>query len=135
LIIIPVGRFRWSHRTLSVRRGTPVRFGEGSSHASAYVPSMSTQQYRIISAEDSEIHGEPHIKGSRITVRDVYARVEGRGLAPERVAERYNLDIADIYEALAYYHTNPEEMRRIEERHERAAAEARERSSLTPPEN
>jgi uncharacterized protein (DUF433 family) len=51
------------------------------------------------------------------------------------VAERYNLDIADVYEALAYYHSNPEEMWRVEERHERAATEARERSSLTPPEN
>ena len=96
---------------------------------------MATQQHRIVSAEDSEIHAEPHIEGSHITVRDVYARVEERGLAPDRVAERYNLDIADIYEALAYYHTNPEEMRRVEKRHERAAAEARERSSLDPPEN
>jgi uncharacterized protein (DUF433 family) len=96
---------------------------------------MATQQYRIVPAEESEIHGEPHIEGSRVTVRDVHVRVEERGLAPERVAERYNLDIGDIYEALAYYHTNPEEMRRVEKRHERAAAEARERSSLSPPEN
>lgn len=94
---------------------------------------MATQQYRIVSAEDSDIHGEPHIEGSRITVRDVHVRVEQRGLAPERVAERYDLDIADIYEALAYYHSNPEEMQRVEERHEKAAAEARERSSLRPP--
>jgi Protein of unknown function (DUF433). len=94
---------------------------------------MATQQYRIVAAEDSEIHGEAHIEGSRVTVRDVHARVEKRGLAPERVAERYNVDIADVYEALAYYHANPEEMRRIERRHERAAAEARARSSLTPP--
>ncbi|MDZ7731269.1 MAG: DUF433 domain-containing protein [Natrialbaceae archaeon] len=96
---------------------------------------MATQQYRIVAAEDSEIHDEPHIEGSRITVRDVHGRVEERGLAPERVAERYNLDIGDIYEALAYYHTNPEEMQRVEDRHKRAAAEARDQSSLTPPEN
>ncbi|TKX74601.1 DUF433 domain-containing protein [Halorubrum sp. GN11_10-6_MGM] len=96
---------------------------------------MATQQYRIVSAEDSEIHGEPHIEGSRVTVQDVHARVEKRGLAPGRVAERYNLDIADIYEALAYYHNNPDEMRRVEKRHERAATEARKRSSLTPPDN
>ena len=94
---------------------------------------MATQQYRIVSAENSEIHGEPHIEESRVTVRDVHARIEKRGLAPKRVAERYNLDIADIYEALAYYHNNPEEMQRIEKRHERAAIQARERSSLTPP--
>jgi uncharacterized protein (DUF433 family) len=94
---------------------------------------MATQQYEIVSAEDSEIHGEPHIEGSRVTVQDVYVRVEKRGLGPERVADRYNLDIADIYEALAYYYGNPDEMQRVEKRHERAAAEARERSSLTPP--
>ncbi|WP_276257983.1 DUF433 domain-containing protein [Haloglomus litoreum] len=92
---------------------------------------MATQQYRIVSAEDSDIHGEPHIEGSRITVRDVHVRVEQRGLAPERVAERYDLDIVDINEALAYYHRNPEEMRRVEERHERAAAEAKDRSTFT----
>lgn len=106
-----------------------------SSYSRNYVRVMATQQYRIVSDEDSEIHDEPHIEGSRITVRDVHARVEQRGLPPERVAERYNLDIADVYEALAYYHNRPEEMARVEKRHEQATVEAKRRSSLTPPEN
>lgn len=96
---------------------------------------MATQEYRIVSGEDSEIHNEPHIEGSRVTVRDVYVRVENRGLSPERVAERYNLDIADVYEALAYYHNNPAEMHEVEKRHDRAVAEAKRRSSLSPPDN
>lgn len=96
---------------------------------------MATQEYRIISREDSEIHDEPHIEGSRVTVRDVTVRVEHRGLSPERVAERYDLDIADIYEALAYYHNNPAEMQEIENRHERAERKAKRRSSFTPPDN
>jgi uncharacterized protein (DUF433 family) len=96
---------------------------------------MATQEYRIVSGEESEIHQEPHIEGSRVTVRDVYVRVEHRGLSPDRVAERYNLDIADVYEALAYYHNNPKEMQQVEKRHERAGEEAKRRSSLTPPEN
>jgi len=96
---------------------------------------MATQEYRIVSGEKSEIHQEPHIEGSRVTVRDVYVRVEHRGLSPDRVAERYNLDIADVYEALAYYHNNPEEMQQVEKRHERASEEAKRRSSLTPPGN
>ena len=106
-----------------------------SSYSRNYVRAMATQQYRIVSGQESEIHDEPHIEGSRITVWDVHVRVEERGLAPERVAERYNLDIADVYEALAYYHNRPEEMARVEKRHERATAEAKRRSSLTPPEN
>ena len=96
---------------------------------------MAAQEYRIVSGEDSEIHQEPHIEGSRVTVRDVFVRVEQRGLSPDRVAERYNLDIADVYEALAYYHNNPGEMQQVENRHERAGEEAKRRSSLTPPEN
>lgn len=96
---------------------------------------MATHEYRIITGDDSEIHNEPHIEGSRVTVRDVFVRVEQRGLSPDRVAERYNLDIADVYEALAYYHNNPEEMQAVEKRHERAENEAKRRSSLTPPDN
>jgi hypothetical protein len=49
--------------------------------------------------------------------------------------EAAGLDPAVLHEALAYYHSNPEEMRRTEARHERAVAQARERSSRTPPEN
>ncbi len=37
---------------------------------------MSTQECRIVSAEDSDIHDEPHIEGSRVTVWDIHARVE-----------------------------------------------------------
>ena len=100
----------------------------------AYILAMAAQKYRIVPGEESTIHDEPHIEGSRVTVRDIHARVGNRGLRPARVAERFNLDVADVYEALAYYHTNPEEMRRVERRHERAVAEAKERSSLAPPE-
>ncbi|MFQ3295727.1 MAG: hypothetical protein ACI8VE_002816 [Natrialbaceae archaeon] len=96
---------------------------------------MASHEYRIITGDDSEIHNEPHIEGSRVTVRDIFVRVEQRGLSPDRVAERYNLDIADVYEALAYYHNNPEEMQAVEKRHERAENEAKRRSSLTPPDN
>lgn len=93
---------------------------------------MSTQTYRIVSADDSDIHDEPHIAGSRITVRDIHGRVEKRGLEPSRVAERFDIDLAKVYEALAYYHSNPEEMRRVEARHERAVERAAERTTITP---
>ncbi|GAB3689135.1 hypothetical protein GCM10028857_24130 [Salinarchaeum chitinilyticum] len=96
---------------------------------------MATQQYRIVSAADSTLHGEPHVEGSRITVRDIQQRVEGRGIAPERVAERYDLDIGIVYEALAYYHANPVAMHEVEERHERAIEEAKRRSSVDPSED
>ena len=87
----------------------------------------------IVAADDSEIHDEPHIEGSRITVRFVQARVEERGLRPETVAERHNLDLADVYAALAYYHRHFEEMRELAARREQRLTEAEERTTLTPP--
>ena len=95
---------------------------------------MATAQYRIVSGADSEIHDEPHLPDSRLTVRDIHARVEERGCSPATVADRFSLDIAAVYEALAYYHANPETMRAVEQRHETAVDAARERSSLQPPE-
>ena len=90
---------------------------------------MPQQSARIV----QEVHDEPHIEGSRITVRHVYERVHGRGLRPETVAERYNLDIADVYHALAYYHEHPEEMREVERRRDEAIKSAREKTTITPP--
>ena len=90
---------------------------------------MSQQSARIV----QEVHDDPHIEGSRITVRHVYERVHGRGLRPETVAERYNLDIADVYHALAYYHEHPEEMREVERRRDEAIKSAREKTTITPP--
>jgi len=85
---------------------------------------MAVTKHRIVSGEESDIHDEPHIEGSRVTVLHVHERVEGRGLRPETVADRLNLDIADVYEALAYYHRNLAEMRAVEDHRERVAAES-----------
>ena len=95
---------------------------------------MATAIHGIVSGEESELHDEPHVEGSRITVRRLHARVEEHGLQPETVADRHGLDVAAVYEALAYYHRNPGEMRDIAERRERAAERAAELSDLTPPE-
>lgn len=91
---------------------------------------MAQQPARIV----REVHDEPHIRGSRITVRLVYERVHGRGLLPETVAERHNLDIADVYHALAYYHDHPEEMEEVERQREAAIESARDKTSISPPE-
>jgi uncharacterized protein (DUF433 family) len=66
-------------------------------------------------------------------VRHVYERVHGRGLRPETVAERHNLDIADVYHALAYYHDHPAEMQEVEAQREKAIESAREKTTISPP--
>ena len=95
---------------------------------------MAVTKYRIVSGDESEIHDEPHLEGSRVTVRQLHALIEEAELRPQQVADRHGLDIGEVYEALAYYHRNPEEMRRVEARHDRAAAEAVRRSSIIPTE-
>jgi len=90
---------------------------------------MAQQSARIV----REVHDEPHIEGSRISVRYVYERVHERGLRPEVVAERHNLDIADVYHALAYYHDHPDEMRDVERQREEAIESAREKTTISPP--
>lgn len=93
---------------------------------------MATQRFRIVSGEESEIHDEPHIEGTRVFVRVIQARVEESGRSPQDVADGLGIDVADVYHALAYYHDNPEEMREVECQHAEAVERARERSSITP---
>lgn len=68
--------------------------------------------------------GEPRVAGRRVTVLQLYEQVEGRGLDAETVAERLDVDIADVYRALAYYHEHPQEMHAVRERREEAVSEA-----------
>ncbi|MFC6862814.1 DUF433 domain-containing protein [Halomicroarcula sp. GCM10025817] len=80
-----------------------------------------------------ELMSEPHITDRRISVRQVYALVEERGVDPEAVADRYDLDVADVYHALAYYHDHPREMSDIEAERESAIESFRE--SIARPED
>jgi len=93
---------------------------------------MATQRYGIVPGDESEIHDEPHVEGRRVTVRVIQTRVEERGDDPERVADQLDLDVASVYAALAYYHSNLEEMRAVKRRHEETVEAAKRRSDVTP---
>lgn len=62
----------------------------------------------------TELHAEPHIEGRRVTVRRIQGLVEEAGQSAGEVAERLGLDVAEVYGALQYYHSHPEEMRDVE---------------------
>lgn len=81
---------------------------------------MATTTGRIVPGDESTIHDEPHLEGHRITVQFIHAQVEDRGLDPGAVAERFGLDLADVYWALADYYDHREEMRDVERRRARA---------------
>jgi uncharacterized protein (DUF433 family) len=93
---------------------------------------MATQRYGIVPGSESTIHDEPHLQGSRVTVYGLHARLEERGTPASEVADQLGIDVADVYEALAYYHSNREEMRAVARRREEAAEEARRRSAISP---
>ena len=75
-----------------------------------------TSSARSRNASSTSPTDEPHIEGRRLTVRTIHTRVDGRDLDPQTVADRHEVDVADVYRALAYYHDNPEEMSEVERR-------------------
>ncbi|TKX55499.1 DUF433 domain-containing protein [Halorubrum sp. SP3] len=71
----------------------------------------------------TEVHDEPHIEGRRVTVRRIQGLVEGAGKSADEVADQLDLDVADMYGALQYYHSHPDGMAAVErQRADREAA-------------
>ena len=70
-----------------------------------------------------ELHDEPHLEGRRITVQFIKEQIESRGLDPRTVADRHDLDVADVYRALTYYYDHPKEMRQVEHQRQSAVEE------------
>jgi uncharacterized protein (DUF433 family) len=65
--------------------------------------------------QDPEIRsGSPRVEGTRITVLDIKRRVVDGAEDPFAVAAEYGLDVAAVFEALAYFYNNSETMRERE---------------------
>lgn len=56
------------------------------------------------------VGGKPRIAGRRITVQNIVIWHEWMGLSADEIATDYNLSLAEIYAALAYYYNNPREI-------------------------
>ena len=54
--------------------------------------------------------GKPRIAGHRISVQDVAIWHSELGYTVEQIASDYNLSLADVFAALAYYHDHREEI-------------------------
>ncbi|QAU12222.1 DUF433 domain-containing protein [Halorubrum sp. BOL3-1] len=88
---------------------------------------MAQSSVRIV----SELHDEPHIEGRRVTVRRIRGLVEGAEKSVEEVVAQLDLDIAEVYGALEYYQSHPEEMAAAERRRAEREAAARERGAAS----
>lgn len=81
----------------------------------------------------STLMAEPHIAGRRISVLHVTDWVEGRGMRPKQVAHRFDLDVVDVYAALAYYHDHPTEVSSLREERQRSVERATRRAEADRP--
>jgi uncharacterized protein (DUF433 family) len=87
-----------------------------------------------VTTDDDVLHGLARLEGTRVSVLHVYEMVvEGDG-QPAAVADALDLSVGDVYEALAYYYNNPEEMRRQRAREDEAREAVRERAVKPPAE-
>ena len=65
---------------------------------------------RIIATPDI-CGGHPRIIDSRIRVVDIVAWYNGADKSAEEIASEYDLELADVYAAMAFYFANIEEMK------------------------
>ena len=79
----------------------------------------------IVSTEDV-MGGQPRIEGRRISVLQIVEWVHEDGMDAELVATEFDLGMADVYRALAYYYDNVEEMSTWRDRRDRRISESRE---------
>jgi len=54
--------------------------------------------------------GKPRIAGRRIKVQNIVIWHERMGLSADEIAENYDLSLAEIYAALAYYYDHREKI-------------------------
>ncbi len=54
--------------------------------------------------------GKPRIRGRRITVQDIAIWHERLGKSADEIAAEYDVTLADVYAALAYYFDHREEI-------------------------
>jgi uncharacterized protein (DUF433 family) len=65
---------------------------------------------RFIEATPGIMGGKPRIAGHRIRVVDVAIWSEKLGLSPDDIASKYDLTLAEVHAALAYYFDHREEI-------------------------
>lgn len=113
---MPQKRLRWVAHTF--KSLCPVEMG-----------TMAQQAAPIV----YDLMDEPHVAGRRVSVLQLYERVEEVGLDPHTVADEYDLDVAAVYYALAHYHANLDEMQEVRNQRETVATELRDAATQTRP--
>jgi uncharacterized protein (DUF433 family) len=67
---------------------------------------------RHIVTDPKVCHGKPHIAGRRIRVQDIAIWHERLGMSVDEICADYDLSLAEVYAALAYYFDYKDEIDR-----------------------
>ena len=78
--------------------------------------------------------GKPRITGHRITVQDVAVWHERLGWSVDQIVSEYDLSLADVYAALAYYFAHREQIDQSIEESRSFVEEMKEQTSSALPE-
>lgn len=74
-------------------------------------PEESSIESLALICRDTDLHsGSPCIDGTRLRVADVVVEWRYGVHKPENIADKYDLTLAQVYGALAYYHERPTEI-------------------------
>lgn len=73
--------------------------------------------------------GKPRIAGHRITIQNIVVWHEGMNIGADEISARYNISLADVYAALAYYFANREQIDKAIHEEKAFVKELREKSS------
>ncbi len=70
----------------------------------------SIESLALISRGTDRQYGSPCVDGTSTRVADVIVARRYREIDPERIAEKYDLSLGQVFGALAYYHERPTEI-------------------------
>ncbi|MCC6739337.1 MAG: DUF433 domain-containing protein [Planctomycetia bacterium] len=86
------------------------------------MPRPTIPSHPYVSRRKSVCGGEPVIRGTRFPVRSVVEYVLRQGMAPEEMVREWShLSLAQVYDALSYYHDHKGEVDALIRRQQPAA--------------
>jgi uncharacterized protein (DUF433 family) len=71
---------------------------------------LAVASFPHIDISPSVAGGKPRISGHRITVQDIVIWHERLGISADEIATEYDLSLAEVYAALAYYYDHRAEI-------------------------
>lgn len=91
---------------------------------------MSTVALSIdnrIAIQEGILGGQPHIVNRRIRVKDIVQWYDLLNMNADEIAAMYELELADVFAALAYYHLNRVALQQIWAQDEKMVEELRDK--------